>query len=99
VREQPRLWLVGPTELERLALGQRCFGVVICRRPPEVRFSVPVEELELDTSPWTQHSDSASLATAIRDLSVLGHSRRKLKKFIEGSDVPARVFQAEPIRV
>jgi hypothetical protein len=37
--EQPRLWFLGPTELERFALGQRCFGVVIGRRPPEVRVS------------------------------------------------------------
>jgi glyoxylase-like metal-dependent hydrolase (beta-lactamase superfamily II) len=103
--ETPRFWFVDQTELHQLRLGAGGVGAVIGRRPPELQFPESIEEIDLDTSPWTQHSDSPSLAHTIRELSALGdvvlfHAfRRQLEKFIESRQLRARVLGPDPIHL
>lgn len=97
-----RIWLLHPSELS--ALKGRAAAVAWIGRPPKEELDLPL--VDIDTSPWTQHSDAATLARSVRALSAHGHVRlfhnfrRRIDSFIRTHDLPrCSALVEEPIRV
>jgi hypothetical protein len=81
-----RVWLIHPDELGAVSIGSAALAW-IGRRPADSLGGFT--DAQIDTSPWTQHSDSRTIVRAVRELSrhaqvVLFHSfPRRLDRFID----------------
>ena len=100
---KPRLWFLEKRDYDHFAPDGSAAHVRVGRAPAIADSWTTVQSLDIDTSPWTLHSSSTVLASALEDVAkeakvVLFHNYAdRLNRFIRQTASSATSLSSEPI--